>query len=126
VHTTVDLEASESTIGFVLTSRPCSVAGIVRDANSNPVPEARVAMLPEPLPVALDRFDPRGFRDTITDLAGVFRLADLAPGRYRAVVLTGADREHFRDLGFLIERMRGVEPIVLDFGQTASVELHVK
>jgi hypothetical protein len=125
-RTTVELQAPASTIRFVLTSRPGGVTGTVRDANRNAVKDASVALLPASLPAAFERFDPRALRSAEADGNGGFGFADLAPGRYKAVALTGDDRGHVHDLPFLRDRLQSAALIEIDFGQTLNVELHVK
>jgi hypothetical protein len=125
-NTTVDLEEPESTVSFVLTSRPAAIAGLVRDSNQNPVPGASVALLPEALPDSLERFDEMALRVATSDANGAFHFAGLAPGRYKALVLTGNETQQADDLVFLRDRVRSVDAVVLDFGQTASVDLVVK
>jgi hypothetical protein len=126
VHTTIDLEAPESTVDIVLTSRPSGVTGIVRDNNQNPVPGASVALLPELLPDTFEKFDEAALHISTSDETGAFRFARLAPGRYKAVALVGDDLKRDRDLVFLRDRMRFVDATTLDFGQTAHLDLHVK
>jgi protocatechuate 3,4-dioxygenase beta subunit len=123
-NTTVDLEESESTIGFVLTSRPCGIAGTVRDANRNPVPEAAVVLLPESLPDSLERFDETSVRVTTSDAGGAYRFTNLAPGRYKLAALAGDERQKARDLSFLRDRVRSADAVTLDFGQNKTLDLN--
>jgi hypothetical protein len=125
LHTPIDVEASESTVYVTITSRPGMIAGIVRDADQKPVDGAAVALLPQPLPATMDTFDPTALTVQEADPSGRFRFSGLAPGKYKAVALTGPDRERAHDLAFLRDRMSYSGLIDLDFGQTATVELHV-
>ncbi len=118
-NTTIDLETPESTVEFILTSRPASVTGIVRDDNQNAIPEASVALLPESLPGT-------SLHVVTSDANGAFRFSDLAPGRYKAVALAGKDIQHARDPVFLRDRMQSADAVALDFGQTATLNLVVK
>jgi hypothetical protein len=119
VNTPIDLETPESTVEFVLTSRPAAVIGIVRDDNQNAIPEASVALLPESLPGT-------SLHVVTSDASGAFRFSDLAPGRYKAVALAGKDTQHARDPVFLRDRQRPADAVILDFGQTATLDLVVK
>lgn len=99
----VVLEAEEMTVEFAVTSRPATVTGVVRDLNQNPVANATVAISRDPTPARIDLLS--GLRAR-SDANGVFRIADLAPGKY----VISADNGEARK-------------IELDFGQTASVDL---
>jgi hypothetical protein len=113
------VEAPESTVQFVITSRPGSLSGIVRDRDGKPVANAAVIVLRQPLPERM--------ASTVTsDSNGAFRLSGLAPGKYKAVTLAGADRERANDLTFVQERMRSAEVIGVDFGQAVRLELVAK
>jgi hypothetical protein len=101
LHTAADFEARDSTVDFVITSRPATLTGTLRDSSQKPVPDAIVQLLPG---------DPLIHMTAETDAQGAFHFANLAPGKYRACVKDSAD----------------CEPVELDFGQIASVELHVK
>jgi len=102
------LEAEESAVNFVVTSRTAAVSGVVRDANQIPVPDAVVVVSPDSAPARIDPFNERRFR-TSSAANGAFRIADLAPGSYTVVAGNGDGRK-----------------IDLDFGQTANVDLQVK
>jgi hypothetical protein len=102
------LEAEESAVNFVVTSRTAAVSGVVRDANQIPVPDAVVVVSPDSAPARIDPFNERRFR-TSSAANGAFRIADLAPGRYTVVAGNGDGRK-----------------TDLDFGQTANVDLQVK
>jgi hypothetical protein len=122
----IDLEAPESTVHFVVTSRPAALTGIVRDSDQKPIGGAAIAVLPQPLPETMEKFDPAALIVTDSDGNGQFRLKGLPPGTYRAIALTGNDRERAHDLQFLRDRMQWAESITLDFGQTSTADLHVK
>lgn len=123
-NTTIDLEEPESTVSFVLTSRPSGLTGIVRDANQNPLPGASVALMPESFPEPFERFDETAVHVTASDAGGGYRFADLAPGRYKVVAVTGADRQRIPDS--LRDGIASADAVALDFGQTASLDLVVQ
>ena len=108
VNTTIVLEEPESTVSFVITSRPSGLAGIVRDANQNPVPGASITLLPESLPDSGDRVDEMARRVATADANGAYRFSGLAPGKYKVGALNASDT------------------VSLDFGQTASLDLVIK
>jgi len=112
----ISIEAEESVVNFVVTSRTAAVSGVVRDANQTPVPHALVTISPDPAPVRIDGSSPTSTRDYVTerfrtnsDATGAFRIADLAPGNYIVVAGNGEGRK-----------------VDLDFGQAASVDLQMK
>jgi hypothetical protein len=122
----IDIEAPESTVNFVVTSRPLGLAGTVRDSDQRPVPEAAIALLPEPLPEAMEKFNFFALQIADSDANGVFHFSGLAPGRYKAIPLMGKDRQREHDLDFLRDRSSSVEAVELDRGQTSSIDLHIK
>jgi len=107
-NTPILIEAEESTVNFVVTSRTAAVGGVVRDANQIPVPHAAVVVSPYPAPAQIDPFSERRFH-TSSGADGAFRIADLAPGSYTVVAGNG-----------------DTQKIDLDFAQTANVDLQVK
>ena len=107
-NTPIPIEAEESTVNFVVTSRTAAVSGVVRDANRIPVPYAAVVVSPYPAPAQIDPLSERRFH-TSADANGAFRIADLGPGSYTVVAGNGDERK-----------------IGLDFAQTANVDLQVK
>jgi hypothetical protein len=106
--TPILIEAEESTVNFVVTSRTAAISGVVRDANQIPVPHAAVVVLPYPAPAQINPFNERRFH-TSSGANGSFRITDLAPGSYTVVAGNGDGQK-----------------IDLDFAQTANVDLQVK
>jgi hypothetical protein len=125
-HTSIDIEAPESTVEFVITSRAATLTGVVRDSDGDPVEGAVIALLPQPLPAVMEKFDPNALLTVESDGNGRFGFTGLAPGEYKAVALTGEDRQRAHDLQFLHDRMQSSESIALDFSQTSNVELRLK
>ena len=107
-NTPILIEAEESTVSFVVTSRTAAVTGIVRDSNQIPVPHVTVVLSPYPAPGGIDPFNERRYR-TSSGANGAFRIADLTPGSYTVVAGNGDGRK-----------------IDLDFAQTVNVDLQVK
>jgi hypothetical protein len=103
-NTPIGLDARESVLEYIVTSRPASVTGTVRDANRNPVGDATVVLVPEG---DVEKIDPLTRRKTVSDASGQYRFVDLGPGRYR-VSVSGQNSGESVDLGL---------------GRTASVEL---
>jgi len=117
----VTLSAPGTPIAFVVTSRPGAVAGVVRDENQVPVRGAAVALLPDPLSDTAFAF--RAFRTGESGDDGAFAFKDLAPGKYRAVVLTEPKSVSLNDVAYLRERAASAEPIELRAGQLVTVNL---
>jgi hypothetical protein len=106
-------------LDIVLTDRPGGIVGSVVDGDLKPV-QARIVLVPEPLP---SNFDLRAIRVANSGADGSFAFGGLAPGRYKAITLTGEDRKRDHDSAILGERLRGVEPIDVSAGQSASVTI---
>jgi len=104
VNSPPEFEAAESTVNFVITSRPASLSGMVRDSNQKPVPNIIVTLKTD---AAADPVTQRKLTAT-SDAQGAYLLTDLAPGRYTASVADSS------------------ETIELDFGQTKILDLRVK
>jgi hypothetical protein len=120
LNTAMTLSTPDTPLIFVLTSRPGSVSGVVRDSNQDPVRGATVVLLPDPLP---NKPDPETIKSQQSGDDGGFVFSDLAPGRYRAFVLTDADRARQGDPEYLRQRAAGAERIEATAGQAARVEL---
>jgi Carboxypeptidase regulatory-like domain len=133
-NSAIHVEAPESAVTYLLTSLPGRVTGTVRDADGKPVPDASVVLLPAWVLDTFETFDPQMQR-TIglmrmahvqnSDTNGGFHFSDLAPGLYKAVALTGNARRSTHDLIFLRDRLRLVDALVLERGQTANLDIHV-
>lgn len=135
----VDLEAPESTITAVLTSRPGRVAGTVRNADQQPVPGATIVLLSSSSVDVLTKADltsrsgrvragmiilsKPGGMTAASDASGNFRFDDLAPGGYQAIVLTGADRDYFGDPAFLRKALRSAAAVAVEAARTVNLEL---
>jgi hypothetical protein len=124
LNSTVDLESPESVVSFVVTSRPASVSGVVRDSNQHAIPGMIVVLMPQTLPDSLERFDRTAIRTTTADGNGAFRFTSLSPGEYRAITLGASEGDRVRDVDFLRDQA-GV-PVELDFGQAANLDLRGK
>ncbi len=123
---TVDLEAPESTIDYVLTAQPGRFTGVVRDESQKPVAGAFVVLIPDSFRGDPRKFDQTAIRETQADPSGGFALGNLAPGKYRAVALGLADKDRNADITYLQGRMGGSEVIEIAKGQTVNRELTVR
>jgi hypothetical protein len=126
--TPIDVEAPESSVTYVLTSRLARVTGTVRDADQKPVSNATVWLLPSSLPDTVGRlfFMGRGSGGRAnSDGNGIFSVGGLAPGHYKAVALTGNDR-HRNDPLFLRDLLPSAVEVVPEPGKTANVDLRVR
>jgi hypothetical protein len=126
VNTTVDVEAPESTVEFVLTAQPGRFSGVVRDGNQTAVAGAWVVLMPESLPDDTGRFDDHALHIVEADPSGGFFMGKLAPGKYRAIALAAADKDRNADLSFLQSRLASAEVIEISKGQTVSRDLTVR
>jgi hypothetical protein len=119
-HTAIRLDGPNTPLTVILTSRPATISGVVRDSEQNPAPGEDVVLLPDALPV---RVDPAAIRTQKSAEDGSFVFADLGPGKYRALVLAESDRERQGDPQYLWQRAAGTEAIEVAAGQVARVEL---
>lgn len=120
-NTVLTLNTPDTPLTFVLTSRPGSVLGVVRDGNQDPVRDATVLLLPDPLPA---KPDPETLKTQQSAADGGFAFNDLAPGKYRALVLTDEDRTREGDVEYLRQRAVGAEAVEVAAGQAARLELN--
>lgn len=117
IMTLIDLDTP---LTFVLTSRPGAVTGGVHDPEQNPVRGATILLLPDPLP---QKPDPETLRTQTSGQNGRFSFTDLAPGKYRAVLLKDGDRPQQGDVNFLRQLASDTEPIEVTAGQATRVDL---
>jgi len=127
VSTAIDVEAPESDVMYVLTTRMGRVTGTVRDADQKPVPGATVWVLPPSLPATIDRFvlfAPGQAGTTEADGNGAFQFGGLAPGRYKVVAIRGQLR-YPRTMLYLRDQLDSADPVAVEAGQTASLDAHI-
>jgi hypothetical protein len=136
----IDVEAPESIVTFVLTSRPGRVIGTVRRTDQNAVAGATVVLVPASLPDAIEKFDLTNPRDLATiqqvlawsppvliansDSTGAFQVNALVPGTYKGIALTGNDGQRARDPIFLREALRSADSVTVEPGQAANLDIH--
>jgi hypothetical protein len=112
-------DSLDSSLTIVLSNQPGSVTGSVLDGEQKPL-AAKIALVPDPLPTL---FDFRAIRVAKTDKQGAFSITGLAPGRYRAVTLTGDDRKRDHDLEILGDKLRTADAFEIGAGQSVSLNL---
>ena len=112
-------DSLDSSLTIVLSDQPASVTGSVIDGDQKPV-AATISLTPDPLPAGLDF---RAIRVAKTDSQGAFSINGLAPGRYKAVGLTGEDRKRDHDLAILSDKLRSAVAFEVIAGQTVSINL---
>lgn len=117
---TITLSAPDTPLAFVLTSRPGTITGVVRDDNQDPVRGAEVVLLPDPLP---EKVGPEVVQTRQSGEDGGVAFRNLAPGRYRALVLREGDLAGEGDPDYLRQRAAGAEAIEVMAGQVVRVEL---
>jgi Carboxypeptidase regulatory-like domain len=117
---TITLSTPDTPLTFVLTSRPGAIVGTVRDDNQDPVRGAEVVLLPDPLP---DKVGPEVVQTRQAGDDGGVSFRNLAPGKYRALVLSHADLAGEGDPDYLRQRAADVEAIEVGAGQVVRMEL---
>jgi hypothetical protein len=119
-NTTISLNAPDTPLTFVITSRPGAVAGVVRREDQTPVRGASVVLLPDPLPDKPARGVIR-VKESAED--GTFLFKDLAPGKYRALVVNGSDLAHEGGAGYLREQAARADAFEVLAGRSVTVNL---
>ncbi len=119
-NSAMTVSAPATPLTIVVTSRPGAVAGVVRDSDQSPVRGASVVLLPDPFP---DEVAPGVVRVEKSGDDGAFVFRDLAPGKYRALVLTGSDLAYEGDPGYLREQAASGDPFEVRAGQLVNVTL---
>ncbi|HEY4084841.1 MAG TPA: carboxypeptidase-like regulatory domain-containing protein [Bryobacteraceae bacterium] len=111
--------AGDASITIVLSDQPASVSGVLSDEAGKPV-AARIALLPDPIPA---HFDFRAIRVGSTNDRGGFLIGGLAPGRYKAIALTGDDRRQDHDMTLIGPRLALANAFELTAGQSLTINL---
>ena len=125
----IDVEAPDSTVIFTLTTHPGSVAGKMLDSDSKPMPGTPIiavsASLSEALPTGV--FDMIGLLQQMAHTTaasdGSYRLTNLAPGKYKIITLTGADKNRRTDPAFIREALTSAETVTVEASQTTNHDL---
>ena len=112
-------DTQDTSLTIVLSNQPGSVAGSIVDSEQKPV-AAKIALLPDPLPANVDF---RAIRVAKNDSQGAFSIGGLAPGRYKAVALTGDDRKQDHDMTLLGPKLGRADSFEVTAGQSVSVAL---
>jgi hypothetical protein len=110
---------ADASITIVLSEQPASVSGVLTDDAGKPV-AAKIALLPDPIP---EHFDFRAICVTATNDRGGFLIGSLAPGRYKAVALTGDDRKQDHDMALIGPRLGPADAFELTAGQNLTISL---
>jgi Carboxypeptidase regulatory-like domain len=119
-NSAIALNGPDSPLTFVLTSRPGTITGVVRNSEQNPAPGVDVVLLPDPFPL---KIDPAFIRTQKSAEDGSIAFVDLAPGKYRALVLAEADSDGPGDRDYLRQRAAAAEAIEVEAGQSTRVDL---
>jgi hypothetical protein len=119
-YSAMTLTAPDTGLTFVLTSHPGAIAGVVRDHDQAPLKGAEVILLPDPVP---DKAGPAAILAEDSGDDGGFVFRNLAPGNYRAVVLTPAEQASEGDMVYLGAQAARADPIEVRAGQTAVANL---
>lgn len=90
-----------------------TIGGVVQDPTEGVIPGANVKATNQ---------DTGSTRETITSDAGVFRIANLLPGKYTvAITITGFKAREFKDVEVLVGRENDLGIIKLEVGQVTEV-----
>jgi hypothetical protein len=121
LYSLIPLEGNtaDSTLTIVLSNQPASVSGTLIDSEGKPLP-AKIVLLPDPIPT---NFDFRAIRVASTNDRGGFLFGGLAPGRYKALALTGDDRRQDHDMSLIGPRLGMEDALELTAGQDLTIDL---
>jgi hypothetical protein len=112
--------SSAQSLEIVVDDQPATLAGVVRDGD-RAADQPYVLLTPWPLPAELNYTPPK----TVTgDADGKFQFAGLAPGEYRVVAVSLADRDKLDEPGVL-QRL-AARSDKLDVGRGTSQTLSLK
>jgi len=124
--TAFDLDAPESDITFILTSRLGRITVTVRDADQKSVAGASVYLLPPSLPDTIDKFYivQRGTGGMVkSDSNGGFFFDGIAAGQYKAVAVTEGDGPG--RMLYIRSLLPSTPTIVLEPGQNANADIRI-
>jgi hypothetical protein len=107
----------DASITIVLSDQPASVSGALTD-DAGKALAAKVVLLPDPIP---EHFDFRAIRVAVTNDRGGFLFGGLAPGRYKAVALTGDDRRQDHDMTLIGPRLGMADAFEVTAGQNLTI-----
>lgn len=111
--------SGDAPLAIVLTNHPGAVSGALLDDRGAPI-AAKIALVPDPLSAG---FDWRAIRVTRPDDHGIFSFNGLAPGRYKAVALTGDEQKQDHDLAVIGPKLAVADAVEVGAGQTATVRV---
>ena len=82
---------------------------------------AKIVLVPDPLPA---NFDLHAIRVVSNDDKGAFVFSGIAPGKYKAIALTGDERKRDHDLTLLGPKLDLADAFEVAAGQSVVVALH--
>ena len=117
VHRELDLTAGGGgTLEIVLSSKPASVSGTVRNSDGDPLADVTVN--------AWSKDDPE-IRTTRTDASGRFTIRNLAPGEFHVIAWESLDRGVIENPSFRASFESHATVVTLQEGSTENVDLKV-
>jgi hypothetical protein len=114
----VDIPGASTTLAVSLSVGKGEITGVARSAKGDPVPGARVGMVPNPR---------RPYRQklTVTDQNGAFRLPNVAPGEYLLVALEGLEPGALDDEENLKPLLSKMTKVRVEGGPVGGLDLTV-
>lgn len=112
-------DTADASLTIVLSDQPGAVGGSILDGEQKPIP-AKVVLVPDPLPAGFDLW---AIRVVSTNEDGTFAVRGLAPGRYKAVALTGDDRKRDHDFAILADKLNSADAFEVTVGQSLSLNI---
>lgn len=117
VRRDLDLSAGGSgTLEILLSAKPASISGSVRNSDGDPVADATVNVWTK---------DDPDIRTARTDASGKFTLANLAPGEYHAIAWESLDRGVIENPAFRASFENQAAAVTLQEGSLENADLKV-
>ncbi|MBL8232338.1 MAG: carboxypeptidase regulatory-like domain-containing protein [Bryobacterales bacterium] len=114
----VEVASADTKLAISIAMGKSQVSGVVQNEKGDPLPGAKVALIPEPI-------RPFRLRVTSTDQNGIFQIGNVAPGEYQAVAMESADTAAFEDEEYLKPIRGKLQRVKVEAEGTQSLKLKV-